>query len=139
MNYDLLTELWRDINIAWRKKLEPICKEQGVTYLDRLILDAVNKRPHLNKKELALQLNAIHQNLTRSLNRLTQQKLIQLAKSTQDMRVIEISLTPKGQRVNLKLNKAINSVWKASLQDIQNQQITTLTNVLKKQLSYLES
>ncbi len=131
VDFSYLTRLWRSNSMIWQQKLEPICSEFGITYVDRTILDELSLNDSLTKKELAKNLGTIHQNLTRSIKRLQEQQLISFATSEVDMRQTHIKITHQGMDINNKINHSINKIWAELLNNIAQPDIQAFTNVLE--------
>lgn len=142
-DYGLLTDLLRENNTQWQQVLEPILTELGVTFVDRIILDKLAKNSGTSKNDLASTMGTMHQNLTRSINRLEQQGFLVVGKKpSHDNRQIYLDITSEGIRINKIINTKINIIWRnifsqSSGDDFENLVSTLL--LIKNKLSEIKS
>lgn len=126
-----LTDLLRENHSGWQQILEPILNDIGVTFVDRIILDKLDKQSGQTKNELANQLGTVHQNLTRSIARLEQQGLLRSSKSNSaDKRQIFLDITREGSAMNRRVNEKINDIWNDILGNISAQEIQLFETIL---------
>lgn len=132
MDYDNLTTLWRNLNNKWKGGLEEFCSQLNISYVDRLVLAELAKHKSLTKNELAAHMDTIHQNLTRSINRLVAGKLLKMTKSLEDGRYRKLELTTKGRAMNEKISKKINESWKVMLGRLTAEEKINLIKIMTK-------
>lgn len=137
-DYTALTDLLRENHSAWQQILEPVLSEIGVTFVDRVILDKLDKNSDLTKNELADRLGTVHQNLTRSIARLEQQGLLSSGKkNSNDKRQISLSITREGSAMNRRVNEKINQIWNEILGPVTAQEIELFEAILVRLNSQL--
>ena len=117
-DYKELTKYWRTIDSAWQKKMGPVCKEFGISYLDRILINIIAVNGPLTKNELSRQVYVIQQNLTRALQRLEESGFISTGTDSVDLRRRIIRITEFGMETHNKLHTSINEIWSSMLEGI---------------------
>lgn len=130
-DYGLLTDLLRENNTQWQQVLEPILSGLGVTFVDRIILDKLAKNSGISKNDLASMMGTMHQNLTRSINRLEVQGFLTVSKKPSlDNRQIYLDITTKGIGINKVINTKINIIWRDIFSQSSSDDIEKLVSTL---------
>lgn len=99
------SDSWGQAILLWQRLRRPILINHQLTPTDKRILYGLYRHGPCSKKALAKYIVLEHSSLTRSLDRLQQQKFISRSISLTDNRCIELSLTAAGRRKVLSVKK----------------------------------
>jgi MarR family transcriptional regulator, organic hydroperoxide resistance regulator len=82
-------------------------KPHGFTTSQAYVLTQLNKTPHLNMNELSEKLNAKTSTMTRIVNNLVRDGLIERIRDENDRRIVVVQLTEKGKKAAVELEASI--------------------------------
>ncbi|MET0518079.1 MAG: MarR family transcriptional regulator [Burkholderiaceae bacterium] len=106
--------------------------DYGLTHAQWVPLLTLRFSGDLSVVKLAGELGTDAGALTRLLDRLEAKKLCRRERSTEDRRVVMVSLTEEGERVSSKLLAVLSDVYNAHLQGFSHEEWQTLMGLLKR-------
>lgn len=113
-----LTVAWRRCDALMKSRVGDFCKQHGLRYVDRIIMDTLYDLGSCCKKDLSQHLMTVPESLTRALSRLTQSKLIKLHPHHTDKRSSILSLSPHGAKLTRALRSYTANIWAEMLDDL---------------------
>ena len=114
----------------------------GVTLSQHYVIDALYRKKEMSMKELSLELGLAISTLTRILDILVRDNVVQRKSSTTDRRKVCVSLTEKGLELANALNACTQKFWDHVLHHIpddKKQQIIQSIQLLNKALKDTDS
>ena len=136
MNYydtfnHMLVKLFRDIqNVEERSLTRREFKD--ISGNDMHILEAIGNREPRNMSAVAASLSVTVGTLTIAVNNLVKKGYVNRARSTQDRRVVLLSLSPKGLKAYAHHQKFHEEMVQALLEDMSEEEIQVLASSLEK-------
>ncbi len=106
--------------------------EMGVTVDQWVLLKILDETNAISQKELAMKSVRDPASITRTLDLLEKNALIQRTQSSADRRQYDIDLTPEGKRFVHKHLPLIHTMRQQSTKGISQQELTSLVDTLKK-------
>jgi len=104
----------------------------GITVDQALILIILNERPELTQSEVADLVFKDYASMNRILNLMISKNYIRKTTNKEDKRRAKISITKTGKAIIEKLTPAIQVNRETALQNISQEEISTLFNILKR-------
>ena len=126
-----LTIYWRQCDSIMKNNISNFCKQQELLYVDRIIVDALYDLGESTKKQLSSHVKSASESLTRSLNRLHDQGIVQINNSKTDGRYKFICLSEDGVIIAKKLRRATNQLWSRLLDGVTLSQRESFEKVLQ--------
>ncbi len=84
-----------DISVLWRRAFSLLTKELGISTIERRIILNVDRKPGATQIEIATLIDIEPQNLTKPLDRLIEQQLLEKRHDANDRRVKRLYITKK--------------------------------------------
>lgn len=122
-----------------REQLETAFADAGLTFVQWVTLSRVSHDPSLTPGELCRDLRHDSGAFTRILDHLEHGGLIRRTRSDQDRRVVELQVTPAGQRAVDALRPLVVERLNHALADFSAADVATLTALLKRLIARLET
>ena len=104
----------------------------GITVDQALILIILNERPELTQSEVADLVFKDYASMNRILNLMISKNYIRKTTNKEDKRRAKISITKTGKAIIEKLTPAIQVNRETALQNISQEEISTLFTILKR-------
>ena len=131
----VLDQLIRKLNILDRNEI--LC--HGVTVTQCYLIDTLNKKDVMTMNRLSIELGLAISTLTRIIDILVRDKIVQRKRGTEDRRKVLVELTEYGKEISNKLVKCGNEYKMEILKNIPHEKkaeiidsLNILNNALKK-------
>ncbi|MDX1900880.1 MAG: MarR family transcriptional regulator [Gammaproteobacteria bacterium] len=118
------------VGLLWRRLINDRVKALGLSGTEKRILCCVNRHPGITQIQLAKLLDLEPQNLTRVLDRLDQQKLIQKRADCSDRRVRCLHVTAAAKKLIQRIVALSNEVKPNVLAGIPEKNLQTAVRQL---------
>lgn len=113
----------------------PVLQEVSLTEQQWRVIRALKQYPESESKELANRCSLLSPSLTGILTRLEQQELITRRRSTEDQRVVLISLTPKAEAMFDEVAPLVDERYQQLTKKLSSKDMQKLDQLLNKILS----
>lgn len=123
------------LNLAMNKLYRKVLKDIDLTYPQYLVMLALWESDHLSVNEIGEKLDLDSATLTPLLKRMESSGLLTRARSTEDERVVIVSLAAAGKKLRAKAEHVQNTVGKATACTMPEiQRLTRQLKELKNQI-----
>ena len=112
-----LDQLIRKLNILDRNEI--LC--HGVTVTQCYLIDTLNKKGEMTMNRLSIELGLAISTLTRIIDILVRDKIVQRKRGTEDRRKVLVELTEDGKEISKKLTKCGNEYKMEILKNIPHE------------------
>lgn len=121
---------------AYILKITPLFHKRMAKYqlrpVDYTVLTLLRLNPNINQKRLAHAINVSPPNLATLLDRLEQRKLLLRQRNPMDKRSQVLVLTPEGERLCAKAEKAVNEIDHEATSTLTEAERVELIRLLQK-------
>jgi DNA-binding MarR family transcriptional regulator len=128
----LINRVRNDLNA----EMDSALKDFGLTVQQMAILLALEAGLAATPFELAKLSGADSGLMTRLLDKLERRSLIERARSVEDRRVVNLTVTPHGKEVAARLPAIISGVLNARLREFSEEEFTEMRRLLRKFLEH---
>jgi DNA-binding MarR family transcriptional regulator len=112
--------------------LEPVFAEQGFTYLQYVILSWLREGIAVNPKDICVQFRHDSGALTRVIDQLAEQGLLERVRRDRDRRKVELQLTDAGRRTVERLVPLVVEKLNLALVDFSTEEVEEFLRLLRK-------
>ncbi len=130
--FEKLRSTWGQNILLWMRLHRPILQQHNVTATDKRILYGLSNHSGISKNQLAKEIVLTESSLTRSLDRLEKQNLIQRLTDKDDKRFVELKLTPQGITKVKAIKKSALQLLKTASTNIKEEDLQTTLDVMTK-------
>lgn len=119
-------------------RIEGLFADQGFTLQQWVVMMHIRDGLALTVADLCRELHHDSGAMTRLIDQLEERQLIERRRNPQDRRVIELSLTPKGNEVITQLIHVVTDGLNVLLDDFTRDEVKILKSLLRKLIGRLE-
>ncbi|MFD0666488.1 MarR family winged helix-turn-helix transcriptional regulator [Ramlibacter sp. MAHUQ-53] len=127
--------LMRRITIAFAREVGEQLEPDGLTHAQWIPLLKIHKGLATTAAELARETHVDAATITRTLDRLEDKGFLRRVRSSQDRRVVNLELTPRGEAVAGKIPALLCDVQNAQLRGFSRDELDTLKGLLRRVLA----